>query len=309
MTDGENQPDKPVTQADSGSAPSLSGLAERVEGRRNRSDRGDDLSTGLNADTVPAATSAREDPEFFFPADTSPAGDTQSHATSPNLPNPTDTTDGSRTTDSDDSFGPDPKTAAIIELIGDAQNLLVTGPLHTPADYDLCTDLLTSQDDPPEQLLLVTFEESPDERLNVLEGHLGTLPDSIGILNVGDATRSASQDIVSATGTDGIRVRNVRDATDIQRIGLSINKYLSEWADEEETVLCFHSLTALLRAVDSESVFRFLNVLLGRVRSGTIRAHYHIDPDAHDEQTLETYRPLFDETLRYGEDGSVKIDR
>jgi hypothetical protein len=309
LAGGENQPNGPVTEADPGSPPSLSELAGRIEGRGERSDRDDGVSTGPNADDVPTATPTHEESEFFFPAATPPADGTQSNATPPDVPDSADATGGDQPERSEDSFGPDAKTAAILELIGDAQNLLVMGPLHTPADYDLCTDLLAAQDDPPEQLLLVTFEESPDERLNVLEGHLGSLPDSIGILNVGDATRSGSQDIVSATGTGGIRVRNVRDATDIQRIGLGINKYLSEWDEGGETVLCFHSLTALLRAVDSKSVFRFLNVLLGRVRSGNVRAHYHVDPDAHDEQTLGTYRPLFDETLRYGEDGSVEIDR
>jgi hypothetical protein len=308
MTGGKNRPDGSESRADPESSPPSSGLAGRGEGRQKRSNRGDAVSTESNEADDSTAPTTDEKSEFFFPAASAPDDATHSTGSLPGVTDDTDTTSADRADDPEDGFGPDAKTEAIIELVGDARNLLVMGPLHTPAEYDLCTNLLVPDEDAPEQLLLVTFDESPDERLNVFRGQLGSLPDTVGILNVGDATRSGSPDIVSTTGTDGIRVRNVRDATDVQRMGLTTNKYLSEW-EEGETVLCFHSLTALLRAVDSESVFRFLNVLLGRVRSGDICAHYHVDPDAHDEQTLETYRPLFDETIRYREDGSVEIDR
>jgi hypothetical protein len=310
MSDGENR--ESDTNPGPESSPSLSGLAERVKRNQDRKDHtmGDTLPS--ESDNNPEGTPGTdEDSGFLFPADTR-SGDEQAGGTPPAVADTAGETplDGADDTDEpEERFGPDAKTEAIIELIGDTPNLLLMGPSHSPADYDLCANLLVPQDDPPENLLLVTFEKSPDERLNILEGHLGTLPDNIAMLNVGDATRSGSSDIVSTPNTEGIQVDNLSDSTDIQRMGLAINKYLSQWDGDGETALCFHSLSALLETVEPQTVFRFLNVLLGRVRSGNVRAHYHIDPVAHDDQTLETYRPLFDERIRVEEDGSVSIDR
>lgn len=319
MDDTQHESDGSGNRTDPEQPPSLSQLAERVSGKQNRPapTSGGAAPSSTDGGTR-ATTSTVDDSGFFFPADSSPDNDADSNESSPMLEPTgqelTDTpTDGrpdvGRDDTSDERFGSNAKTEAIIELIGDTQNLLLMGPSHSPADYNLCANLLVPHDNPPENLLLVTFEKSPDERLNMLEGHLGTLPDNIAMVNVGDATRSGSSEMVSTPGTGGIQIDNLSDSTDVQRMGLTINKHLSQWDDGGETALCFHSLSALLDIVEPKTVFRFLNVLLGRVRSGDIRAHYHIDPEAHDEQTLETYRPLFDERIRVEEDGSVSLDR
>jgi hypothetical protein len=267
------------------------------------------VPVGSNSGSGPATPKTSEDSEFFFPAASPPDDTGQPDETPPVVPESIDETPLNRPDESDGRLGPDAKTEAIIELTGDVQNLLLMRPSHSPADHEICANLLRPRDAPPEHLLLVTFEKSPDERLNILQGHLGMLPDSIAMLNIGDATRSGPTEIVTTTEDEGISVDNISDPTDVQRIGLAINKHLSKWDGDGETAVCFNSLTALLNAADSETVFRFLNVLLGRIRSGEDRAHYHMDHGAHDNQILETYRPLFDEQLRVKEDGSVQIDR
>lgn len=320
MTDRE--PEDSDTKADSGSTPSLSGLAERV--RQSQSQNGHtpegSATVGSNSGSGSPEPWMYDDSGFFFPAATPPDDVVQPEETPSPVTESTDETpppvtesidktpiDGAD--ESEGRFGSSAKTEAIIELIGDVQNLLLMRPPHSPADQEICANHLVPRDDPPDHVLLVTFERSPDERLNILRGHLGTLPDSIAMLNVGDATRSGSTEIVTTTESEGINVDNVRDPTDVQRLGLTINKHLSRWDGDGETAVCFNSLTALIDAADPETVFRFLNVLLGRVRSGEVRAHYHMDHGTHDHQTLETYRPLFDEHLRVEEDGSVQIDR
>jgi len=306
---------------DAHASPSLSALAERIRARRDRPARDPDdgaLREGTDATDLPTTADVFGESEFFFPAaDRTPKAGSEPARSTGFDPDATThdaeaTAFGERDDDHPgeseaDAFGNDAKAEAIVELLGDARNLLLSGPLSRPADYGLCTNLIAGTDGPPDHLLMVSFRESPDERLDVLRGHLGTLPDDVAMLNVGDATREGSQEAVHTTGGGDITVETVSDATDVQRIGLAVNKRLSEW--DGEAVLCFHSLTDLLGAVDSESAFRFCNVLLGRVQAGDVRAHYHIDPDAHDGELLATYRPLFDETLRFEEDGSVRIDR
>jgi hypothetical protein len=335
MNDGGERTDESVGRADTDSSPSLAELVERIGGGRkgsprNRGGDGDAADPGGGARST---DDDRSESEFVFraadrssdaaTAGADPARDTDGRTSAPPAnrtetpaPEPEATPDDPGSSkDSPDgatsgsAFGDDAKREAILELIGDARNVLLSGPPSRPPDYDLCTGLLARGGDVREHLLVVTLEESPDERLNVLQGHLGSLPADVTILNVGDTARRDSTEAVHTTETGDVTVTTVPDATDIQRIGLAINKCLSEWDGDGETALCFHSLTGLVHAVDSESVFRFLNVLLGRVRSGGVRAHYHIDPGAHDEELLATYRPLFDETLRFEEDGSVRIDR
>jgi hypothetical protein len=326
MASGEDDAEASPSTTDSDSTPSLSSLVGRIQGDGDSSEDGsEDGSTGVDSsdDADSTDSDANDDAEFFFPGASPETTSTDGDARSPaeqaeTAPGPDDTATpepdyGLEVGRLEEAAG-DPinraKMEAITELIGDVSNLLLLGPLFDPVGHSFCTDLLVPDEDVPDHLLLVTFDQSPDERLDALRGHLDTFPDDVAIVNVGDATRSSSPGPATPLAeSDRIRVSNVPDPTDIQRIGLRINKLLSEWEDEGDAVLCFHSLTGLLRTVDPETVFRFLNVLLGRVRSGDIRAHYHVDPDEHDDQTLETYRSLFDEVVRFEADGTVEIDR
>lgn len=222
------------------------------------------------------------------------------------------------TTEADDeperpigSFGADPKTEAIIEVLGDATNILLLGPLLCPADYDLCTKLTTGLTNDPDNLLLVTNTQSPDERLNVMRGYLEELPTRTAILNVGDATRSGTRETITTDDDGQITIESISDSSDLMRIGISISKILSDWAERGgESVLCFHSLTALLQFVeDPKVVFRFIHVLQGQIRGSGATAHYHMDSGAHGEEVISTFRPLFDEILTFTEDGKLSVDR
>lgn len=208
------------------------------------------------------------------------------------------------------SFGADPKTEAIIEVLGDARNILVLGPLLCPADYDICTKLATGLTQDPDNLLLVTMTQSPDERLNVMRGYLGELPPRTAILNIGDATRSGTRETIKTADDGEITIESIADSSDLMRIGISISKFLSDWAEDGgSSVLCFHSLTALLQFVDDPKVvFRFIHVLQGQIRGSNATAHYHMDSGAHDDQTISTFRPLFDEVLTYTEDGKLSVE-
>lgn len=76
-----------------------------------------------------------------------------------------------------------------------------------------------------------------------------------------------------------------------------------ECTDGHRTSLCFHSLTALLLFAELSRVFRFLYTLSGRVASSGARAHFHLDPVAHEERTVATLTPLFETVVRVGPDG------
>ena len=233
-----------------------------------------------------------------------------SRSGSPSTPTDESGADGSVRRVEDEAFGRDPKTEAILEVIGDASNVLLAGPLLSQPDYDLCSRLTTSFPRDADNLLLVTMSEPPDERLSVLQGYRDELPERTVVLNVGDTTRSGASETVS-TGEDGtITIENVADPSDLMRIGITVSKRLSEWEEHGgTTAVCFHSLTALLQYADDPNVaFRFVHTLLGRLKSTGARAHFHLDADAHDQHVLATYRPIFDEVLSFEEDGTVRVE-
>lgn len=269
MNSGVGDADEPSADGDGDDSPSLRDLAEKVRARRSGDRSPDTAGAGGNRPAIDAEDLER----------------------------------------SGEAFGVDPRTEAILEVLGKPRNLLLLGPLLSPTDYDLCTKLTQALPDHPDNLLLVTLTESPDERLQVLRGYFDELPKRTAVLNVGDSTRSGSRETISTDHGDAISIENISDPTDLMRIGIAMSKQLSEWADEGgETAVCFHSLTALLQfAEDPKTVFRFVNVLRGRVRSAGAYAHYHMDGGAHDERTIATFRPLFDEVLTFEEDGSIHV--
>ncbi len=80
------------------------------------------------------------------------------------------------------------------------------------------------------------------------------------------------------------------------------------WAkNQNQTVICFHSLTALIQYADLQRVFRFLHVLTARIDLIDAVAHFHMDPGAHDAQTRNTLVQLFDAVINIGEDGEQTI--
>jgi len=90
-------------------------------------------------------------------------------------------------------------------------------------------------------------------------------------------------------------VETISDPGDLIGLGIAISKYLSNWeGSPNQTVVCFHSLTPLLQYGNLQRVFRFLHVLTGPLKSIDAVAHFHLDPHAHDEQTINTLSQLFD---------------
>lgn len=237
------------------------------------------------------------------------AGEVDDHAgpASPDRTRPS----GSTSTDEHAApYSTDTRTEAIVELVGEASNVLLLGPLLGPADYDLCTGLSAAQPGGTDNLLLVTLTESPDERLAVFQGYLDSLPRRTVVLNVGDSTRSESTGTLS-TGEDGsVTVETISDPTDLMRIGIATSKLLSTWEETGgRTAVCFHSLTALLQyAEDPKVVFRFVHTLLGRLDSAGASAHFHMDSNAHEPQLVGTFRPIFDEVLTFEADGTVNVE-
>ncbi|ADQ68701.1 hypothetical protein C499_13180 [Halogeometricum borinquense DSM 11551] len=208
--------------------------------------------------------------------------------------------------DSDSTSGPDPKTEAVLELVGDASNILLSGQTECAAEESLCSRLMSSSTGDPINLLVVTIGQTPGERLSILQNYLSGPVGNTAVIDV----QSYDAGVPSEEYDGPVEIKTVQDATDLRRIGILTSKVLSDWEDSPgQTAVCFHSVSDLLKHVDDQQlVFRFLHVLRGRIHAAGARGHYHLDPTSHDTQVVRTFASLFDTVLEFETDGSVSLN-
>jgi hypothetical protein len=239
--------------------------------------RGTDLDDGRDED---ATSSVDEPPSRDPPDDAGPARSTEEAA----VP------------------GPVAGDGGLLEVpdgvLDDAQNLLVLADdahRHTG-----CTRLLERELTAEDGLVLVSFLDTVDERIEALGGLVAD-PASIDLVCMGDGARSAAAETTDVeTPVGPVAVTGVADPADLLRLGVHASRAMEEASGEP--VLCFHTMTALVGLVGLHRAFRFLHVLTARVRAEDARAHYHLDPAVVDEHTVSTLTPLFDAVVRF-EDG------
>jgi hypothetical protein len=192
-----------------------------------------------------------------------------------------------------------------ISELGDVSNVLLLAPSLGGQGNDVCLDLLTRSAPDRTNVLGITYTESPGEFVSRWSDGVGDPPARGGIVTVGEADASVS----SANWT----VRGVENPGDLTGIGIELSELLSSMAtaagDDEAVAVCFNNLTSLLQYADLQRVFRFLHVVTGRVKTIHGVGHYHIDPDAHDKQTMATLKGLFDAVIEIGEDGTLDIQQ
>jgi hypothetical protein len=181
-------------------------------------------------------------------------------------------------------------------------NVLCRAPSLSRGATEVCPGIGPGGD---RNLLLVSLSGDPDRRLDVWKRRR-ELPEKVAVLSAEQARGAVATDgaTTSTTGPGGstVTTATVSDPSDLTGVGIKVNQCLSAGEDDDaRTDVCFDSVTTLLQYVDTRRAFRFLHVLSRRVRSVGALAHYHIDPGAHDEQTLATIEGVFSEVYEFDE--------
>ncbi|MFC4359484.1 hypothetical protein ACFO0N_16190 [Halobium salinum] len=208
----------------------------------------------------------------------------------------------------------------------DAASVLLLAPSFLDAEESTCCGLLGLGTGSAENVLWVSYTNSPDTQFRRWR-EAGGRDGEVGVISVGESSRSAG----TAAGVGGGRgadagtgsipngggasttghaspVRAVSTPTDLTGLGIAINEYLHRWRSTEgRTVVCFDSVTALVQYVDLETTFEFLHVVTGRVYAAGGLAHFHMNPLAHDERTVESVASLVDAVVELDEDGVVSV--
>lgn len=191
------------------------------------------------------------------------------------------------------------------EELDDAPTTLFLEPTK---DRETCVELLSPA--PYEQLnvLGVTFTPSPDEWIASWNSNAGESPAEATIVDVGETTRSATSSAVVAEGPTAFSIMPISNPRDIAHLGGAITNRMAKWADNEnETVVCFHSITDLLEHVDEEHVFNFLTMITSHLRHQEAVAHFHMDPTEHDDKTIYLMDQVFDAIVEVDEVGGRTV--
>jgi hypothetical protein len=178
-------------------------------------------------------------------------------------------------------------------------NVLVLAPEGGEAARAYCSERFgSSERGVPPNALLISLEQSPDERFDAVVRHGAERPSNVAVVCC-DETRSTAA-VPSGAGhgpglTPGPWTATVGSPGDLTGLGVRIRQALSGWEDDPEPVeLCFHNLETLVEHVDDRAAFRFCHAVTRHIRSTDGGSHFHLDPEAVSERTLNTLRPLFD---------------
>jgi len=157
-----------------------------------------------------------------------------------------------------------------------------------------CLDLLSGVEDGT-TVLWVTFTRSPSDCIERYEA-VATDDVSHSVIAVGDTATIES-------APESVAVETVSTPEDLTGLGITLSQLLST---HDDLVVCFDSLTVLLQYVDRETAYEFLNAVTGHLYAADATAHFHLDPSAHDTQTIDALASLFDAVARR-EDGEWAV--
>lgn len=175
----------------------------------------------------------------------------------------------------------------VVEELSGAHNVLMLAPALSSETRDIHERLIGKHSMAEENLLVLTFRD-PERWLARLDRHHDGLPNEVTIVAMDEATRNP------AAYGDDVSVTTVKPA-DLTGVGMAVTDCITEWADSDaETVVCFDSVTDFLQYADRSTMYRFLRVVTRRFDAVDGFAHFHMDPYAHDRETIATLKSPFD---------------
>ena len=146
--------------------------------------------------------------------------------------------------------------------------------------------------------------EDPEER--VLEEY--PEDESFGVVDC----VTEGQETEGSDGTGSGSVKYAGSPSDMTSIGVKVSDFLSDYRDEseiEQNRVLLDSVSTLLMYSNLETVFRFLHVFTGRIRSIDGVGVFVLDAGMHDEKVYTTLRQLFDGVVEVEdyEDGVTRV--
>ncbi|WP_058365011.1 RAD55 family ATPase [Haloparvum sedimenti] len=182
-------------------------------------------------------------------------------------------------------------------------NLLLTGPPLT-GKRSLALDLLAEGTEGGDAAIVVTTKDSADRILKDYAKRVSYEGKPVAVVDC--VTRQQGVSDVR----DDDRIKYASSPVDMTGIGIKLSEFLEAFYRNqgiERNRIMVHSLSTLLMYADLQTVFRFLHVFTGRIQSVDGLGLFCIDSTAHDDQTMNTLKQLFDGIVETQEDGEPTI--
>lgn len=173
-------------------------------------------------------------------------------------------------------------------------NVLVLAPPLSEEKHDACIGLQCIGDPGDLAVLYVSYTKSAADVTEAWRESVGELPESLHVVTVDGSLGNATPD--RRVGASGREVSVVTaNPNDITGLGMRITQFLNgRDIGDKQLVVCFDSLTSMVQYVDVQQAFKFLNMVTSQFHSHEAVAHFHINPSAHDDQTVSTLKGTFD---------------
>lgn len=181
-------------------------------------------------------------------------------------------------------------------------NILITGPPLTGKRY-LTLQTLAAGATEGEGTVVVSTRESARQ----VRGEFGQLVDegtSAGVGVVDTVTQHLGQD------TDDDMTKYTASPGDMSDIGIKFSEFIQSFYTDQEREhnrVAIDSLSTLLLYSNLQTVFRFVHVSTSRIESVDGLGLYTIESTAHDGESLNTLRQLFDGTVEIDESGMATL--
>ncbi|MFP4589985.1 MAG: RAD55 family ATPase [Halobacteriales archaeon] len=176
--------------------------------------------------------------------------------------------------------------------VAPGSNLLVLGPAMS-GKKRLAFEILAAGSTQGDGAIIVSTKDGTDRLIDRYAEVLGDDPADVPIGIVDCVSRQQGVDDVEET--DLVKYPSAPD--DMTGIGISLSELLEEFHGErnlERNRVCLDSISTLLMYSDVQTIFRFLHVFTGRIQNVDGLGLYLMDPTAHEPQTLNTIKGLFD---------------
>ena len=181
-------------------------------------------------------------------------------------------------------------------------NILLTGP-PLSGKRSVMMDVLAAGTDRDEGAIVVTTKDGAERVLRDYEKRTPYEGKPVAVVDC--VTRQQGGEIVESD-----RIKYASSPVDMTGIGIKLSEFLQAFYQNrgiERNRVMLHSLSTLLMYADLQTVFRFLHVFTGRIQSVDGLGVFAIDNNAHDDQTMNTLKQLFDGIVTTQEDGPPSV--
>lgn len=182
-------------------------------------------------------------------------------------------------------------------------NILVSGP-PLSGKRRIAFEALVYGAENGEGTVIVTTRDSADRVLSDFEALLPE-PEQANVGIVDCVTQHQGR---SASDTD--LVKYASSPTDMTGMGIKFSEFVEEFYTERDIKnnrIAVDSLSTLLMYQDLQTVFRFMHVLTSRIEDAEAIGIHVIDSTAHDAETMNTLKQLFDGIVEVGADSAVSV--